>query len=369
MDMSRIFLKGACPTPIGGQAVLEGVMMRGMERTAIAVRLPDGRIHMKTKKNTASARWTRIPLLRGVVSFVISLVEGTKTLTWSADVAEYFMEDDEEEYEPGRFETWLTGRIGENGVWQLMIFLSVLIALVFAIGVFVLLPTAAIGWLKPFVPGAVALNLIEGVLRIIMFIVYIAAISRMKDIRRVFEYHGAEHKTIHCFENNLELTPANAQQFYTLHPRCGTSFLMFVMVVSLVLFSLLGWPDLLMRIVSRLLLLPVVAGVSYELLKWAGRSDNWLVRILSIPGLYLQKLTTREPDDSQLEIAIAALKGVLVEPDAPCIEGIVDRDGQLLEPMNLAVLKKEREEISGTDGSGERNNAERTCDDGEGTDQ
>ncbi|MGE9874438.1 DUF1385 domain-containing protein [Hornefia butyriciproducens] len=369
MDMSRIFLKGACPTPIGGQAVLEGVMMRGMERTAIAVRLPDGRIHMKTKKNTASARWTRIPLLRGVVSFVISLVEGTKTLTWSADVAEYFMEDDEEEYEPGRFETWLTGRIGENGVWQLMIFLSVLIALVFAIGVFVLLPTAAIGWLKPFVSGAVTLNLIEGVLRIIMFIVYIAAISRMKDIRRVFEYHGAEHKTIHCFENNLELTPANAQQFYTLHPRCGTSFLMFVMVVSLVLFSLLGWPDLLMRIVSRLLLLPVVAGVSYELLKWAGRSDNWLVRVLSIPGLYLQKLTTREPDDSQLEIAIAALKGVLVEPDAPCIEGIVDRDGQLLEPMNLAVLKKEHEEISGTDGSGERNNAERTCDDGEGTDQ
>lgn len=369
MDMSRIFLKGACPTPIGGQAVLEGVMMRGMERTAIAVRLPDGRIHMKTKKNTASARWTRIPLLRGVVSFVISLVEGTKTLTWSADVAEYFMEDDEEEYEPGRFETWLTGRIGENGVWQLMIFLSVLIALVFAIGVFVLLPTAAIGWLKPFVHSAVALNLIEGVLRIIMFIVYIAAISRMKDIRRVFEYHGAEHKTIHCFENNLELTPANAQQFYTLHPRCGTSFLMFVMVVSLVLFSLLGWPDLLMRIVSRILLLPVVAGLSYELLKWAGRSDNWLVRVLSIPGLYLQKLTTREPDDSQLEIAIAALKGVLVEPDAPCIEGIVDRDGQLLEPMNLAALKKEREEISGNDGSGERNDAERTCDDGEGADQ
>lgn len=369
MDMSRIFLKGACPTPIGGQAVLEGVMMRGMERTAIAVRLPDGRIHMKTKKNTASARWTRIPLLRGVVSFVISLVEGTKTLTWSADVAEYFMEDDEEEYEPGRFETWLTGRIGENGVWQLMIFLSVLIALVFAIGVFVLLPTAAIGWLKPFVHSAVALNLIEGVLRIIMFIVYIAAISRMKDIRRVFEYHGAEHKTIHCFENNLELTPANAQQFYTLHPRCGTSFLMFVMVVSLVLFSLLGWPDLLMRIVSRILLLPVVAGLSYELLKWAGRSDNWLVRVLSIPGLYLQKLTTREPDDSQLEIAIAALKGVLVEHDAPCIEGIVDRDGQLLEPMDLAALKKEREEVFGNDGSGEQNDAERTCDDGEGTDQ
>ena len=226
----------------------------------------------------------------------------------------------------------------------LMIALSVIIALVFSIGIFILLPTAVIGWLKPFIGNAIVLNLIEGILRIIMFIVYIVLIARMEDIQRVFQYHGAEHKTIHCFENDLELTPANAQQFYTLHPRCGTSFLMFVMVISLILFSLLGWPSLLWRILSRLLLIPVVAGLSYELLKWAGRSDNWLVKLLSIPGLYLQKLTTRNPDDSQLEIAITSLKAVLVDPDTEYIEGIVDTDANLLEPLDIEAAKKEREE-------------------------
>ena len=166
-------------------------------------------------------------------------------------------------------------------------------------------------------------------------------IARMKDIQRVFEYHGAEHKTIHCFENNLELTPANAQTFYTLHPRCGTSFLMFVMVISLILFSLLGWPSLIWRIASRLLLIPVVAGLSYELLKWAGRSDNIVVRVLSLPGLYLQKLTTRPPDDSQLEIAIVSLKAVLVDEETPYVEGICDLDGTIVEPLDI---EKEREE-------------------------
>ena len=203
------------------------------------------------------------------------------------------------------------------------------------------MPTALIGWMKAFVDNAVALNLIEGVLRILMFIAYIVVIARMKDIQRVFEYHGAEHKTIHCFENNLELTPANAQTFYTLHPRCGTSFLMFVMVISLILFSLLGWPSLIWRIASRLLLIPVVAGLSYELLKWAGRSDNIVVRVLSLPGLYLQKLTTRPPDDSQLEIAIVSLKAVLVDEETPYVEGICDLDGTIVEPLDI---EKEREE-------------------------
>ena len=344
MDMSKIFLKGACPTPIGGQAVLEGVMMRGLERTAISVRLPDGRIHCKTRKNGASSKWMKLPLIRGVVSFVYSLVEGTKTLTYSADVLEYYMEDEEDDYEPGKIEAWMTEKLGSQGIWNLMIALSVIIALVFSIGIFILLPTAVIGWLKPFIGNAIVLNLIEGILRIIMFIVYIVLIARMEDIQRVFQYHGAEHKTIHCFENDLELTPANAQQFYTLHPRCGTSFLMFVMVISLILFSLLGWPSLLWRILSRLLLIPVVAGLSYELLKWAGRSDNWLVKLLSMPGLYLQKLTTRTPDDSQLEIAITSLKAVLVDPDTEYIEGIVDTDANLLEPLDIEAAKKEREE-------------------------
>ena len=344
MDMSKIFLKGACPTSIGGQAVLEGVMMRGLERTAISVRLPDGRIHCKTQKNGGNKKWMKLPLIRGVVSFVYSLVEGTKTLTYSADVLEYFMGEEPEQEEPGKFEKWLTEKLGDQGIWNLMIGLSVVIALVFSLGIFVLLPTAAIGWMKAFIDNAVILNLIEGILRILMFIGYIVLVSRMEDIRRVFEYHGAEHKSIHCFENNLELTPENAQEFYTLHPRCGTSFLMFVMVISLILFSLLGWPSLLWRITSRLLLIPVVAGLSYELLKWAGRSDNIVVRILSMPGLYLQMLTTREPDKSQLEVALTSLKAVLVDPEADLIEGIVDASANLLEEMNIEELKKAREE-------------------------
>ena len=332
--MSKIFLKGACPTPIGGQAVMEGIMMRGMERTAIAVRLPDNRIHIKTQRNTRSSKWMKIPLIRGVISFVMSLVEGTKTLTYSADVLEYFMDDDEgESEEPGKFETWLEKHFGEQAVWNFMLALSVILALVFSIVIFVLLPTVAVNWLDKLIPSDIVLNLIEGILRIAMFILYIVIIARMKEIKRVFEYHGAEHKTIHCFENGLELTPANAQQFYTLHPRCGTSFLMFVLVISLILFSLLGWPSLMWRIISRLLLLPVIAGLSYELLKWAGRSDNWLVEALSVPGLYLQKLTTREPDDSQLEVAICAMKAVLVPGDTECIEGICDLDGKLVEPL------------------------------------
>lgn len=344
MDMSKIFLKGACPTPIGGQAVMEGIMMRGMERTAIAVRLPDNRIHLKTERNTQSSKWMKIPLIRGVVSFIMSLVEGTKTLTYSADVLEYFMEDDEEDEEPGKFESWLVRHFGEQAVWNFMLAFSVVLALVFSIAIFVLLPTVAVNWLDKLVGNDILLNLIEGVLRIAMFILYIVIIAQMKDIKRVFEYHGAEHKTIHCFENNLELTPANAQQFYTLHPRCGTSFLMFVLVISLILFSLLGWPSLMWRIISRLLLLPVIAGLSYELLKWAGRSDNWLVEALSVPGLYLQKLTTREPDDSQLEVAICAMKAVLVPADEECVEGICDLDGKIIEPLAIDRDRDEEED-------------------------
>ena len=160
-------------------------------------------------------------------------------------------------------------------------------------------------------------------------------ISKMEDIKRVFQYHGAEHKTIHCFEKGLELTPENAQEYYTLHPRCGTSFLVFVMVISLVLFSLLGWPNLFWRITSRLLLIPVVAGLSYEVLRWAGRSDNWLVKTLSIPGLYMQKLTTREPETDQLEVAIAAMKAVMVPAETPYFEGICDLEGNLVEEHKI----------------------------------
>jgi len=345
MDMSKIFLKDACPTPVGGQAILEGVMMRGMERTAIAVRIPDGRIHIKTRKNGNVSKWMKVPIVRGVFSFITSLVEGTKTLTYSADVLEYYdrkLKDDKADGESekmGKIESLLSEKLGSQKLWSLMLAASVIFALVFSVGIFVLLPTAAVGWIKAYVSSPILLNLTEGILRIVMFLLYLSAISKMEDIKRVFQYHGAEHKTIHCFENNLELTPENAQTFYTLHPRCGTSFLMFVMIISLILFSLLGWPNLLWRLVSRIILIPVVAGTSYELLKWAGRSDNIVVRILSLPGLYLQKITTNEPDEKQLEVAIASLKAVMVDPETPCIEGIIDEDMNLTEEIKISEAK------------------------------
>lgn len=345
MDMSKIFLKDACPTPVGGQAILEGVMMRGMERTAIAVRIPDGRIHIKTRKNGNASKWMKVPIVRGVFSFITSLVEGTKTLTYSADVLEYYdrkLKDDKADGESekmGKIESLLSEKLGSQKLWSLMLAASVIFALAFSVGIFVLLPTAAVGWIKAYVSSPILLNLTEGILRIVMFLLYLSAISKMEDIKRVFQYHGAEHKTIHCFENNLELTPENAQTFYTLHPRCGTSFLMFVMIISLILFSLLGWPNLLWRLVSRIILIPVVAGTSYELLKWAGRSDNIVVRILSLPGLYLQKITTNEPDEKQLEVAIASLKAVMVDPETPCIEGIIDEDVNLTEEIRISEAK------------------------------
>lgn len=345
MDMSKIFLKDACPTPVGGQAILEGVMMRGMERTAIAVRIPDGRIHIKTRKNGNTSKWMKVPIVRGVFSFITSLVEGTKTLTYSADVLEYYdrkLKDDKTDAESekmGKIESLLSEKLGSQKLWSLMLAASVIFALAFSVGIFVLLPTAAAGWIKAYISSPILLNLTEGILRIVMFLLYLSAISKMEDIKRVFQYHGAEHKTIHCFENNLELTPENAQTFYTLHPRCGTSFLMFVMIISLILFSLLGWPNLLWRLVSRIILIPVVAGTSYELLKWAGRSDNIVVRILSLPGLYLQKITTNEPDEKQLEVAIASLKAVMVDPEAPCIEGIIDEDMNLTEEIKISEAK------------------------------
>lgn len=339
MDLSKIFLKDACPTPVGGQAVMEGIMMRGLERTAVAVRLPDGRIHMKTQPNKKMGKWAKIPILRGVVSFVTSLVQGTRILMYSADVLEANWPEDEQE-ETGKLETWMNEKFGEKGTWNIMIYLSVVLALAMTVGMFILLPTVVTNWLHPIIDSDFAFNLIEGVMRIGIFVVYIALISQMKDIKTVFQYHGAEHKTIHCFENDQELIPANAQQYYRLHPRCGTSFLLFVMVISFVLHLFLGWPNLTLRIISRLLLVPVVAGLSYELLKWAGRSDNWLVKILSMPGLYLQKLTTKEPDDQQLEVAIAAMKAVMVPDETPYFEGICDLDGNMIEENKIERKSK-----------------------------
>ena len=361
MDLKRIFIKDACPTKTGGQAVLNGIMMKGATKTAVAVRLPDDTMHIKIEENKPLMKVAKIPFIRGVFVFVNSLVQGTKILTYSADVLETFerehpdfydekeaakaadgtpenAQDDavreaaaslaSEKEEEGGFYGWLVRRFGEKGAWNFALAMSVVGAIIATVLIFIIAPTIVVNLLKHVTTNEIVLNLTEGVLRIIMFIAYVVLISRMEEIKDVFRYHGAEHKTIHCYENGLELTPENAQQFYTLHPRCGTSFLMFVLVISLILFSLLGWPNLLWRILSRVLLLPVIAGLSFELLRWAGRSDNIVVKILSIPGLLLQKLTTNEPTDRHLEVAIAAMKAVLAE-DSETGEGLCDKDGRI----------------------------------------
>lgn len=313
MDLKKIFIKDACPTKMGGQAVMEGIMMKGEKKTALAMRLPTGEIKIETQENKPQSKWTKIPLIRGVVVFVGSLVGGTKILMRSAEILEEY---DDETYEPGRFEKWLDEKYGSKAVWNFMLYSSVVIALAFSVGVFIILPTGAVNMLKHVTDSAFWLNFAEGFVRIALFVLYAWGISFMKEIKSVFQYHGAEHKTIHCYEMGLELTVENCRQFPTLHPRCGTSFLMFVFIIAFALHFLLGWPNLWLRIISRLLLLPVIAGLSYELLKWAGRSDNIVVKVLSVPGLYLQKITTKEPDDGQLEVAIAAINAVLEESDA-----------------------------------------------------
>ena len=312
MDYSKIFIKDAKPTKIGGQAVMEGVMMRGADKQALAVRLPNGDIKLEIEDIKTPSKVTKIPFIRGIVSFFSSLISGMKTLMRSSEILEEAMPEEEIE-DPSKFDQWLENKFSPKTVWNVMIGISVAISLLITIVVFVIMPTYSVNLLKHVTKNTIMLNLAEGILRLAIFVLYVLAISKMIDVKRLFQYHGAEHETIHCFENGLELTPANAKEFYTLHPRCGTSFLMFVMIISLVLFSFLGWPNLAWRIISRLLLMPVIAGLSYELLRWAGRSDSALVKVLSWPGLMMQKLTTREPDDEQLEVAIASLKAVLGE--------------------------------------------------------
>ncbi len=329
MDLKKIFLKDACPTSIGGQAIMEGIMMRGPKRTAIAIRLPNGQIHMKTQPTPKASKWAKMPLIRGVVNFVASLVQGTGVLMYSADILEEHYPD---QYEKDKFDIWIEEKVGKEKAWKILMVLSVVLALVMSVGIFMMLPTMVTGILTKVTENILLLNLAEGLARILIFIIYIWAIAKMPDIARVFQYHGAEHKTIHCFENGLELTPENAQSFYTLHPRCGTSFMVFVMVIAVLVHAFMGWPSMWLRVASRILVLPLIAGLSYELLKWAGRSDNIIVKILSLPGLYLQKLTTNEPDFEQLEIAIAATKAVLNDgEDVPYFEGLCDLEGKPIE--------------------------------------
>ena len=278
---------------VGGQAVIEGVMMRGPGRIAVAVRKADGEIAVDAKPaSSISDTYTILkkPFLRGVVSLVESLMYGMKALSYSAQAS------GEEDENMGDAE--MAGTIA--------------FSVALAIGLFVVLPTSAMKLLQLIGVPAFLLNICEGLLRLGIFLTYIWAISRQKDIQRVFQYHGAEHKTIYTYEHGLPLRVENVRPFSTLHPRCGTNFLMIVMLISIFIFAFLGWPSLWERILSRILLMPVVAGISYEIIRFAGKHmDKPWVRTAILPGLCLQKLTTREPDDDQIEVAIASLKAVL----------------------------------------------------------
>lgn len=282
---------------VGGQAVIEGVMMRGKTHVAVAVRQPDGEISVDVRPvNSISDRYPILkkPFLRGVVSLVESLVMGMKALAYSAQVSG----DEDEKLDSKEMA------------------LTIAVSAGLAILLFIVIPTWSMRFLTGITQDHMALNLAEGVLRMAIFLAYIAAIPSMNDIQRVFQYHGAEHKTIYTYEAGLPLKVENVRPFSTLHPRCGTNFLMIVMLISMFIFTFLGWPSLLERIASRIILMPVIAGVSYELIRYAGaHTDNPLVRIAITPGLLLQKLTTRQPDDSQIEVAIASLKAVVPPED------------------------------------------------------
>ena len=342
MDLSRIFMKNACPTKVGGQAILEGLMMRGSRSLAIAIRQPDGDIHLTVEPLKKAGGWKKIPVVRGVGSFVSSLVTGTSVLMYGADVLERLEAEadagtgDKSAEGAAADKSVKPGKQEQKGIPKSAVLLSVALALVLVVALFILLPTFILGLIrKAGVESVLLLNLIEGVIRIGLFIGYIGFCRRVPDVRRTFEYHGAEHKTIHCFENGLELTPENAQSFYTLHPRCGTSFMMFVMIIALLVFSLFGWPNLITRVITRLVFIPVIAGLSYELLQFTGRHDSALVKALSMPGILLQKLTTCEPDLKQLEVAIAAMNAVLPshnDPDVPVDYwvGVQKPDGSLV---------------------------------------
>lgn len=292
---------------IGGQAVIEGVMMRGPELTATAVRTPEGKIEINSRPvNSISDRYPILkkPLLRGCVSLIESLVIGIRSLGYSAQMA-----GEEEEQLSDRE---LAGTIA--------------FAFVLAAVLFIAIPTGAAKLFHSITEDPVFLNLMEGVLRLFIFIAYIVGISRMKDIQRVFQYHGAEHKTIACFEAGEALTVENAMKHTRFHKRCGTSFLLIVMLVSIFVFAFLGWPSLIERIVSRIVLLPVVAGISYEIIGFSANSDNCILGWAVKPGLWLQRLTTREPEPDMLEVAIESAKAVLPADKIPAGSGDY-RDG------------------------------------------
>ena len=292
---------------IGGQAVIEGIMMQNGDDYAIAVRKPNGEIEVKRDRYVSLTEKYPIlglPFIRGVFKFADSMVVGMRALTWSCS----FFEDDEDA-QPGKFEQWLDRVFGEK-LESILMTVVMIFSFIMAIGIFMLLPLGIARICKPFIPSETAMAVLEGVIRIVIFIIYIKLVSRMEDIRRTFMYHGSEHKCINCLEHGLALNVANVRDSSKEHKRCGTSFIMIVMIISILFFMVIRTDTVWLRFLSRIVLIPVIAGVSYEFLRFAGRHDSKLVNLLSRPGMWMQGLTTTEPDDSMIEVAIAAVEEV-----------------------------------------------------------
>lgn len=331
-DKSMSRKKKKCYCGIGGQAVLEGVMMKNEDRYAVAVRKADGSIEIK--KEDYKGIWggkkvMKIPFLRGIFNFLDSLVLGMSTLTWSA---QFFEEEDPKEENKRTARQKKQEKTPGSSADKLATGATVAFSIVLAVAIFIALPYFLSLIFARYILNQSLLAIVEGVLRLLIFVGYVAAISAMKDIRRVYMYHGAEHKCINCIERGRELTVKNVRKSSRLHRRCGTSFLLFVMLVSVVLFMFIRIPNPVARLIVRILLVPVIAGISYEIIRLAGRSDNWLVRIISAPGMWLQKLTTKEPDDSMIEVAIAS------------VEAVFDWKAYLKETFGYDVDEWEREE-------------------------
>lgn len=310
---------------VGGQAVIEGVMMRGNKGLATAVRTSKGNIEIDIKENnkpiTKRHPLLNIPFLRGFFVLIDSLKIGMDSLNYSSS----FFEDENEE--PSKFEKWLDRKLGKKANDVIMGF-TLIVSFIMAIGLFVLLPTVIASLFKVTGVSYVVLNLIEACIRIIILLLYMFLISKLNDIHRVFQYHGAEHKTIFCYQYMEELTVENVKKQERLHPRCGTNFLFLIMIVSILVFSFTGWGGIVERLALRIILIPVVTGISYEIIKWLGKNDSKLSRIIAYPGIKLQLLTTKEPDDKQIEVAIAALKAA---------EGIKEKDKTIEELINAGT--------------------------------
>ena len=311
-DIKKLNRKPKHITKIGGQALIEGIMMRGPESVGIAVRKPNGEIEIKVnpiENLTTKNKFFKLPFVRGVVALLESMVLGTKSLMYSAD----FFEDDEEPSEPSRFDLFIE-RVFKDKAGDISIYITVLISILVSVVLFMLAPTFVTNLFKNQISSPIGLNLLEGVIRVSIFLGYVILVSKLSDVKRVFEYHGAEHKTIHCYEGEDELTVENVKKYSILHPRCGTSFLFTVMIISIIVFSFFGWPNPIKRLLLRVILLPVIAGIAYEINRIIGKSTGRVAYAISYPGLLIQKIaTTREPDDQQIEVAIESLKCVLVD--------------------------------------------------------